>query len=263
LLIYYTRIREINALGLLSGQTAKTAVTLRPCGDTALVVEFGDTIDRALSETVLRMRARVHSSALSGVLETVPTFRSLMIHYDPTVTRAADLSRQVLALAQTTDTVTQRRRGWRVPVCYEPDYAPDLAAVAQSTGLAPDAVVSLHLSVRYHVYMIGFLPGFPYMGDLPPQLVLPRREDPRVRIPVGAVAIANSMTGIYPVESPGGWHLIGRTPVPMFDVRAASPSLLAPGDVVDFTPIGTAAYEEILAASKAGEYRLDCSEEAA
>ncbi len=250
-------------MGLLSGQTAKTDVTLLPCGDTALVVEFGDTIDRSLSETVLRLQARVHSATLPGVLETVPTFRSLMIHYDPTSTCAADLSQQVLALAHTKDTVTPRRRGWRVPVCYEPDYAPDLAAVAKSTGLSPDAVVSLHLSVRYHVYMIGFLPGFPYMGDLPPQLVLPRHEDPRVRIPVGAVAIARSMTGIYPVESPGGWHLIGRTPVPMFDVRSASPSLLAPGDAVAFAPIDAAAYQEILAASKAGEYRLDCTEEAA
>lgn len=250
-------------MGLLSGQAAKTAVTILPCGDTALVVEFGDTVDRSLSETVLRLQARVHSATLPGVLETVPTFRSLMIHYDPTSTCAADLSQQVLALAHTKDTVTQRRRGWRVPVCYEPDYAPDLAAVAKSTGLSPDAVVGLHLSMRYHVYMIGFLPGFPYMGDLAPQLVLPRREDPRVRIPVGAVAIARSMTGIYPVESPGGWHLIGRTPVPMFDVRSASPSLLASGDAVAFAPIDAATYEEILAASKAGEYRLDCTEEAA
>ncbi len=250
-------------MGLVSGQAAKTTVSLLPCGDTALVVEFGDIIDRALSETVLRLRARVHSAALAGVLETVPTFRSLMIHYDPTVTRAADLSREVLALAHTVDAVAQRRRGWTVPVCYESDYAPDLAAVAKHTGLSPDTVVSLHLSVRYHVYMIGFLPGFPYMGDLPPQLVLPRREDPRVRIPAGAVAVANSVTGIYPVESPGGWHLIGRTPVPMFDVRSASPSLLAPGDAVAFTPISAGAYQEILAASKAGEYRLECSEEAA
>ncbi len=212
---------------------------------------------------MLRLQARVHSAGLTGVLETVPTFRSLMIHYDPTVTRAADLSQQVMALAHTANTVAQHRRGWRVPVCYESEYAPDLATVAERTGLSPDAVVSLHLSTRYHVYMIGFLPGFPYMGDLPPQLVLPRREDPRVRIPVGAVAIANTMTGIYPVASPGGWHLIGRTPVPMFDVRSASPSLLAPGDAVAFTSISAAAYQEIRAASKAGEYRLDCTEEAA
>lgn len=249
-------------MGLLPGQAAETPLTLVPCGDTALVVEFGDTIDRTLSETVLRLRARVHRAALTGVLETVPTFRSLMIHYDPTSTSAADLSREVLALTQTTDAVAQRRRVWQVPVCYEPDYAPDLAAVARSTGLSPDAVVSLHLSVRYHVYMIGFLPGFPYMGDLPPQLVLPRHEDPRVRIPVGAVAIANVMTGIYPVESPGGWHLVGRTPVPMFNVRSRSPSLLAPGDAVTFTPIDSATYEQIQTASRAGEYRLDYTEEA-
>ena len=125
-------------------------------------------------------------------------------------------------------------------------------------------IVITSYSIHYtKLYEIGFLPGFPYMGDLPPQLVLPRHEDPRVRIPVGAVAIARSMTGIYPVESPGGWHLIGRTPVPMFDVRSASPSLLAPGDAVAFAPIDAAAYQEILAASKAGEYRLDCTEEAA
>jgi inhibitor of KinA len=250
-------------LALSSNEAAGTPASLLACGDTALIVEFGDTIDRALSETVLRLQARVQRAGLAGVLETVPTFRSLMIHYDPTATSATDLGREVLALAHTTDAVTQRRRTWQVPVCYEPDYAPDLAEVAASTGLSPEAVVNLHLSVRYHVYMIGFLPGFPYMGDLPAQLVLPRRKDPRVRIPVGAVAIANAVTGIYPVESPGGWHLIGRTPVRMFDVRSRSPSLLAPGDAVAFTPISSATYEQILAASKAGEYRLDYSEEAA
>lgn len=250
-------------MALSSNEAAGTPVSLLACGDTAVVVEFGDTIDRVLSETVLRLQARVQSAGLVGVLETVPTFRSLMIHYDPAATSAADLGREVLALAHTTDALAQRRRAWRVPVCYESDYAPDLAEVAVSTGLSPDAVVSLHLSVRYHVYMIGFLPGFPYMGDLPAQLVLPRRKDPRVRIAVGAVAIANAMTGVYPVESPGGWHVIGRTPVRMFDVRSLSPSLLAPGDAVAFTPISSAAYEEILAASKAGEYRLDFSEEAA
>jgi inhibitor of KinA len=250
-------------LALPSDRTPGASISLLPCGDTALVVELGDGIERALSETVLRLQASVQASALAGVLETVPTFRSLMIHYDPTRTCHADLGREVLALARKHDQVRRRARTWQVPVCYEPDYAPDLATVASRVGLSPDEVVSLHISIRYYVYMIGFLPGFAYMGDLPAQLVLPRREDPRVRIPPGSVAIATSMTAIYPLESPGGWHLIGKTPVRVFDARALSPSLFAPGDTVTFTPVTSAAYNAIYAASQTGEYHVPCTEETA
>ena len=128
--------------------------------------------------------------------------------------------------------------------------------MARLTRLAPGEVVTLHSSVRYHVYMLGFLPGFPYMGDLPAALALPRRSDPRVRVPAGSVSIATSLTAIYPFESPGGWHLIGTTPVRLFDIERASPALLAPGDAVLFERIDAGAFASIKAAVGSGEYQI-------
>jgi KipI family sensor histidine kinase inhibitor len=226
-------------------------------GDRALVVEFGDRVDRALSNDVLRLNARVRSEALNGVIETVPTFRSLMIHFDPLVTTTGDLERAIGSLLD-------RDRGshidatlWRIPVCYEGKFAPDLAEVAQLTGLTPDDVVAMHSGTRYHVYMLGFLPGFPYMGDLPAQLALPRRADPRLRVPAGSISIATSLTAIYPYESPGGWHLIGATPIRLFDIERPRPALLAPGDAVIFQPIDRACYERVRQAVENGGYEAE------
>jgi inhibitor of KinA len=225
-------------------------------GDTALVVEFGDRIDRALSEAVLALRARVDGAGIAGVVETVPTFRSLMVHYDPLRIAAAELTQAIDALLEGNARAQQRRRLWRVPVCYEGDLAPDLDEVAERTGLGAVAVAALHASARYHVYMVGFLPGYPYMGDLPERLHLPRRSDPRVRLPPGSVAIATGMTAIYPVESPGGWHLIGTTPIRLFDPRNEPPALFAPGDAVEFEPIDRAAFDRLRAEIERDEYRL-------
>jgi KipI family sensor histidine kinase inhibitor len=226
------------------------------CGDSALVVEFGDRIDRHLSEEVLRLAARVAAARLAGVVEMVPTFRSLMVHYDPLVTSATELRAATEALLVGEATIGQAGRLWRVPVWYGAEATPDLPDVAARTGLTVDEVISLHAGTRYHVYMIGFLPGYPYMGDLPPELVLPRREDPRVRVPPGAVAIATSLTAIYSLESPGGWHLIGLTPIRLFDVRQPSPALLAPGDAVEFEPIDARRFATLKAVIERGDYQV-------
>ena len=207
-------------------------------GDRALVVEFGERIDRALSDDVLQLDARLRSRPLPGVVETVPTFRSLMVHYDPLVTTRDALERAIANLLDRE--VRPRSAGtlWRVPVCYDGEFAPDLAEVARLTGLSPGEVVALHSGTLYHVYMLGFLPGFPYMGDLPARLALPRRADPRIRVPAGSIAIATNLTAIYPFESPGGWHLIGATPIRLFDPARAQPALLAPGDAVQMRADG-------------------------
>ncbi|HYC14635.1 MAG TPA: 5-oxoprolinase subunit PxpB [Stellaceae bacterium] len=226
------------------------------CGDTALVVEFGDAIDRALSDKVLGLDARLRAASLPGVVESVPTFRSLMVHYDPLKTNAEALTAGTRALLAGELASDRVRRLWRIPVCYEGELAPDLADVAERTGLAVDRVVTLHAETRYHVYMIGFLPGYPYMGDLAPPLVLPRRSDPRTRVPPGSVSIATTMTAIYPVESPGGWHLIGTTPIRIFDLALSPPALLAPGDAVEFERIDRDAFLRIRAESERGRYRL-------
>jgi KipI family sensor histidine kinase inhibitor len=225
-------------------------------GDRALIIDFGDHIDRALSEEVLRLAASLRADELLGIVETVPTFRSLMVHYDPLVTSRAELEGAIASLLDREPGPRAPATLWRVPVCYEDEFAPDLAEVARLTGLAPDEVVTLHSGVRYHVYMLGFLPGFPYMGDLPAALALPRRADPRVRVPAGSVSIATSLTAIYPYESPGGWHLIGTTPVRLFDIERASPALLAPGDTVLFQPIEAEAFATIKAAVSSGEYQV-------
>jgi inhibitor of KinA len=225
-------------------------------GDRALVVEFGDRVDRALSEGVLRLNAAIRSERPAGVVETVPTFRSLTIYFDPVVTTRSQLESAI-------DGLLHRKRGsriaatlWRIPVCYEDEFAPDLAEVARLTGLTRAEVVALHSGTRYHVYMLGFLPGFPYMGDLPPKLALPRRADPRVRVPAGSISIATSLTAIYPYESPGGWHLIGSTPVRLFDIARQQPALLAPGDAVIFEPINRARYDAVREAAENRSYEV-------
>jgi KipI family sensor histidine kinase inhibitor len=146
---------------------------------------------------------------------------------------------------------------WRVPVCYEGEFAPDLAEVARLTGLTPDEVVVLHSGTRFHVYMLGFLPGFPYLGDLPERLALPRRADPRLRVPAGSISIATSLTAIYPYESPGGWHLIGATPIRLFDAERPCPALLAPGDAVIFDPVDRAAFASMRRAVEDRSYTVE------
>jgi len=214
-------------------------------GDRALVVEFGDRVDRVLSGDVLRLNAAIRSEPLTRVVETVPTFRSLMVYFNPLVTSRAELERAVQGLLHRERNARIAVTQWRIPVCYEDEFAPDLAEVARLSGLPPGEVAELHSGTRYHVYMLGFLPGFPYMGDLPPELALPRRADPRLRVPAGSISIATTLTAIYPYESPGGWHLIGATPIRLFDPERPRSALLAPGDAVIFEPIDRARYEEV------------------
>lgn len=229
-----------------------------PAGDTAVLVEFGGRIDRGVSERVLRLSAQVRAANLAGVVETVPTIRSLLVHYDPLATNSASLTGAIENLLDSKQGETQPVKLWRIPACYAASHAPDLAEVAQRTGLSAAKVVRLHSGTRYHVYMIGFVPGFPYMGDLPAPLSLPRRADPRVRVPAGSIAIATTMTAVYPLESPGGWHLIGATPIRLFDLRWVSPALISPGDAVQFEPIAADEFNAIRAAVAADAYQVPC-----
>ena len=233
-------------------------VRLLDAGDGALTVELGDRITpdlvarvRALDQV---LRAALARGDLPGVIETMPTFRSLTVLYDPLQTRRALLDPALTGLLQQADhaPVAAGRR-WRLPVCYGSSFGADLADVAAATGLAPDAVVQMHASTEVSVYMIGFMPGFPFMGDLPPALRMPRRREPRLRVPAGSVAITGSLTAIYPWQSPGGWQLIGRCPVPLFDAAAAQPALLAAGDRVRFEAVDTLRFAALEAAINAGE----------
>ncbi len=228
-----------------------------PSGDCALVVEFGDVIDRELNEKVVHLSKQIQRAQLAGLLETVATFRSVMVYYDPLTISFDALKEQITGMVDEPTTTTGNAQLVKIPVCYETEFAPDLADVAERTSLGADAVVQAHCARKYHVYMLGFVPGFPYMGDLPAELQLPRRVDPRPRVPAGSIAIAQSMTALYPIESPGGWHLIGRTPLVLFDVDATPPALLLPGDVVEFEVIDRYEFRHIERAVVEGDFRPD------
>lgn len=227
-------------------------------GDRAITIEFGDAIDPALLARVAALDHACARAALPGVIETVPTFRSLTIIFDPLTTTRAELLpalQGLLAGADVPDATTQR--SWRLPACYEGDLAPDLADVAQRCGIGADALVELHAGKEYMVYMLGFLPGFPFMGDIEEDLHLPRRSEPRVAVPAGSVAIANGLTAIYPWESPGGWHLLANCPVPLFDATLPAPALLAAGDRVCFTPVDSTEHARIATALRGGEIAVE------
>jgi KipI family sensor histidine kinase inhibitor len=218
-------------------------------GDTALVVELGDGIDARVSALVLALAQRVAAAAIAGVIEVVPTFRSLMVHYDPLRVTRAELEHAVAPLLTRLEPSPQPGRRFRIPVCYDESVGLDLATVAARTGLTVPELVARHTATEFRVYMTGFLPGFPYLGGLPRELCLPRRDTPRLTVPRGSVAIAMDMTCIYSLESPGGWHVLGRTPVQLFDLDRDPPALLAAGDTVCFAAISLAEYQRLASAA--------------
>jgi len=222
-------------------------------GDTALTIEFGERIDRRLQAAVAALDAALAGAIargeLPGVVEAVPTFRSLTVIYDPLRTTRGEIEpriRQAIPSSATANAPLGRR--WQLPVCYGDEIAacgPDLDELATACGLPPADVVRLHAGGNYEVCMLGFLPGFAFLGGLAERLSLPRRSEPRLRVPAGSVATAGTLTAIYPCESPGGWHLIGACPVPLFSAGWAQPALLQPGDQVRFRPVGAAEYHEL------------------
>ena len=236
---------------------------LLPVGDTAWTIEFGDKIDPALHARVLGLAEALatarasgdaqFSAQFSGIVDVVPTFRSLTVHYHPLLTDGERLGDDLLRLAESAGSASQTGRHWLIPVCFDAEYAPDLDELAQSKGLTRDAVIALMCEATFQVYMIGFMPGFPYMGGLPQVLEVPRLASPRKAVPARSLAIAGAMCAVYPWESPGGWRLLGRTPVPMFSASEVdSPSLLASGDKVCWQAIDKPRYLEIEAALASG-----------
>jgi len=231
-----------------------TDYRLLPAGDTALTVEFGDRIDRQLSNLVLALARCLTEASIAGVVECVPTFRSLTVYYDPLLLPYSVLSPRIARLMQGLHATEVAGRRWRLPVCYDESVAPDLGDVAARTNLTPAQVIERHSAPTYHVYMLGFLPGQPYMGDIANELALPRRQSPRMKIPAGSLAIAMTMTCIFPSETPCGWHLIGRCPVPLWDVRNdGSMPLLRPGDKVGFAPVSLGEFEGLVAKAADGQ----------
>jgi KipI family sensor histidine kinase inhibitor len=210
----------------------------RIMGDRALLVELGDQISPSINEKVRELFLKLDRRPLEGVVELVPSYRSLMVVYDPLRTRSDRLQEEILRLQQVEDpSLVPQPRTLRVPVVYGGEYGPDLEWVADFHRISAEQVITLHTGTTYRVYMIGFTPGYPYLGELPEALATPRRETPRTVVPQGSVAIAQRQTGIYPVQSPGGWHILGWTPIRLFDAGQWPPTPLEMGDRVIFFPI--------------------------
>lgn len=234
-------------------------MTSEPCGDAALLLRLGSSPTPGLSRRIALLRHALLAAHIDGLIDIVPGLVTLLLAFDPAVTSIDTLRAHVAALLPP-DIGKVARRTWTVPVCYDESLAPDLEFVAQAVGLDRETVIRLHTEPRYTVYLLGFSPGFPYLGDLAPALALPRRTDPRPRVPTGSVAIATRFTAIYPHETPGGWHLIGRTPLRLFDPQRVSPALLQPGDAVCFSAISLADYHALQEQAAAGALQVACTE---
>jgi KipI family sensor histidine kinase inhibitor len=211
---------------------------LQPVGDSALLVRLGDRIDRLTNRKVHALAHRLALAGIPGLGECVPGYASLLVHYDPFVCQTQDLFMQVQGLVDQKDIdVEWQPRTIEIPVAYGGEYGPDLGFVAEHNHIRSEEVIRLHSQGAYVVYMMGFMPGFAYLGGLNPRIAAPRLATPRSRIPAGSVGIAGEQTGVYPLESPGGWRIIGQTFLNLFDPRSGSPFLLAPGDSVHFIPL--------------------------
>jgi KipI family sensor histidine kinase inhibitor len=207
-------------------------------GDRALLVELGDEISPSVNQMVRQLFAGLDQRALKGLVELVPSYRSLMVIYDPIKISLTDIQHQISETFLHLDASRlPAPKTLEIPVVYGDPYGPDLTWVAEYHNISPQEVIRLHTLPTYRVYMIGFTPGYPYLGEVPDALSTPRRETPRTLVPRGSVGIAQKQTGIYPVESPGGWQIIGRTPMSLFNPQNLPPSRLEMGDRVQFYPI--------------------------
>ncbi|MFT3703668.1 MAG: 5-oxoprolinase subunit PxpB [Agriterribacter sp.] len=224
-----------------------------PLGDTAVVVDFGNYIDKSINETVLALHAHLSAHPFKGFVESVPAYSSLTIHYNPWLLRnenswggtisewVTEKVNQLIGEAQKQPDITSREIS--VPVCYEKSYAVDMEAVCNAKKLTAKEIIHLHTSMHYRVYMLGFLPGFAYMGEVDAQLIMPRKPVPQ-NIVAGSVGITGRQTGIYPLNSPGGWNIIGRTPLPLFESnKDVITTYFKAGDIVRFHPISSHEFE--------------------
>jgi 5-oxoprolinase (ATP-hydrolysing) subunit B len=229
-----------------------SAPRILPCGDAALVVQFGEEIDPGINARVLALDARV-AEGLAGVIETVPTYRSLLVHYDPTATDYRTLGEALLGLSRDLPELASTGRLWRIPVVYGGEHGIDLESVAAHHGLSTGELIRRHAAPAYRVYMMGFLPGFAYLGGLDPTIAISRRESPRLKTPAGTISIGGIQALVASLEAPSGWHLLGRTPVRNFMAERDPVFILEAGDQVKFEPVPASEWPRLDAAAAAGE----------
>jgi len=216
-------------------------MNFKPLGDSALLVSFGEAIDEEINDRVHALAGTIERASFEWLVEVVPAYSSLAVIYDPRLIDFEGVKRAIQALEFSAEKFEGRLV--EIPVLYGGEHGPDLEFVAQYNGLTPEEVIEIHSRPVYRVYFLGFLPGFPYLGGMDERIATPRLEKPRLKVPAGSVGIAGKQTGIYPLKSPGGWRLIGRTPLRLFNPEREPPTLLQPGDRVKFAPIDEGEFE--------------------
>ena len=222
-------------------------------GDTSVTVEFGNEISTEINAKIRAFNIALQQSKIPGIVETVPTYRSLAVHYDPEVILYGALVKKLKGLLGQLDSIQIPPSDvLEIPVLYGGEEGPDIEFVAEHNGKTVQEVIDIHTSTEYLIYMLGFTPGFTYLGGMSEEIATPRLKTPRGLIPGGSVGIAGAQTGVYPIDSPGGWQLIGRTPVRMYDPDRATPILPEAGQYIKFYAIDKAEYDRI-AALEAGE----------
>lgn len=229
---------------------------ISPVGDQNLLIQFGDAIDEEINRAVTHFARRIREQDNPAILDMIPTYSALLITYDPAKMSYNDM---VLFLqhnhVETDDANAETTKTYHIPVCYGGEHGPDLPYIAAHAGLSVEEVIERHSGRDYRIYMIGFMPGFAYLGGLDEAIHTPRLEKPRLEIPGGSVGIGGASTGIYPLASPGGWQLMGRTPVKPYDPKRDPAILYEAGDFIRFVPIDEAEYKRIEAEVEAGTYQ--------
>lgn len=228
-------------------------VRILSAGDSAIVVELGDTIDPALNARVIALDAAVNAEKIPGIVETVITYRSLLIQFDPLVVDYDALITRTLDLASTSGEATIRSRRWKVPVVYGGAFGIDLDDVAARHNISANEVIRRHASAVYRVYAIGFMPGYTYLGGLDQSIATPRRLDPRLTTPAGTISIGGIQALVAGNAMPSGWHLLGRTPVKTFVATRSPPVLFVPGDEIVFEPVEAARWAPLVARAAEGD----------
>ncbi len=223
-----------------------------------MVVMLEDKIDIMINQKVHLLHQKLKKMKIKGVRECIPSYASLLILYDPMVTSFAKIESLLRRIGENENSILEadRTRVIEIPVCYGGEFGEDIENVATYSGLSKEEVIETHSGVDYHVYMVGFLPGFPYLGGLDPRIHTPRLSNPRLEIPAGSVGIGGEQTGVYPLASPGGWQLIGRTPIRLYDDRHKNPVMLHAGDTVRFVRISEDEFIEIAHRVEEGSYQI-------
>jgi inhibitor of KinA len=227
-------------------------------GDRAIFVEFGDSIDPDVNQRVRNLKLAIERAGIPGVVESVPTYRSLLVYFEPLQVSAPKLRETVYHMLQSAiENELPKCRLIEIPTSYGGEFGPDLELVAEHNNLSAAEVVRIHSGTRYLIHMIGFMPGFPYLGGMSPRIATPRKTTPRLKLPAGSVGIAGNQTGIYPAESPGGWQIIARTPLELFHPTREPPSILRAGDYLTFVSITPEEFATIEKSIRNGTYQLN------